>query len=105
MYEDHAFGAGALFWDQPAVLGRGRLDTVQDGIAWLRETHASLRSSVAGLSDADLRLPRRANWGELKETRWLLSVLIQHDAYHAGEINHLRSLRRAADAWAYPTPD
>jgi DinB superfamily len=104
MYEDYAFGEGTLFWDQPVVLGRGRLDSVESGVAWLRETQASLRARVAMLADLDLEVLRRANWGELKETRWLLSVLIQHDAYHAGEINHLRALRRNTDAWAYPPP-
>ena len=27
--------------------------------------------------------------------------MIQHDLYHAGEINHIRALRRQSDAWAY----
>jgi hypothetical protein len=30
--------------------------------------------------------------------------MIQHDLYHAGEINHLRSLHRRADRWAYDPP-
>lgn len=27
--------------------------------------------------------------------------MIQHDLYHVGEINHLRSLRQGTDRWAY----
>jgi hypothetical protein len=27
--------------------------------------------------------------------------MIQHDLYHAGEINHLRALSQDADRWAY----
>jgi hypothetical protein len=33
------------------------------------------------------------SWGELKETRWI----IQHDLYHAGEINHIRALHQQND--------
>ena len=35
------------------------------------------------------------------ETRWLLSTLLQHDTYHAGEINHLRSLLSGEDRWMW----
>ena len=45
--------------------------------------------------------PRRTNWGELMETRWIIAVMIQHDLYHAGEINHLRSLRQRTDRWEH----
>lgn len=41
------------------------------------------------------------NWGEEKETRWIVMVMIQRDHYHAGEINHLRSLRQHSDRWEY----
>jgi uncharacterized damage-inducible protein DinB len=103
MYDEYAFGPGLLTWDNPAVVGVGAVDTPASGIAWLREMHHRLRQSVDALADdAELRAPRRTNWGELKETRWLLSVLIQHDNYHAGEINHLRALRQNDDAWQYP---
>jgi hypothetical protein len=56
---------------------------------------------VATLDDEDLGAKRSASWGELKETRWLISVLIQHDTYHAGEINHARSLLTANDKWKW----
>jgi hypothetical protein len=28
-------------------------------------------------------------------------VMIEHDIYHAGEINHLRSLHHGDDRWAH----
>jgi uncharacterized damage-inducible protein DinB len=106
MYQEFAFGQGNLWWDNPDVFGRGRLATVESAIAWLAESQALLRKSVAALEDdSELLIARRANWGEMKETRWLVSVLIHHDAYHAGEINHLRALRRQTDAWEYPPPE
>jgi len=39
----------------------------------------------------------------MKETRWLIGVMIEHDLYHAGEINHLRALRHGNDRWAWET--
>jgi uncharacterized damage-inducible protein DinB len=105
MYEDHAFGNAKLTWADP-----GAEQKLQDGtpagiaalLARLAEAQQRLRASVDALAnDGELRRPRRTNWGELKETRWIIKALIEHDLYHAGEINHLRSLRQADDRWAF----
>ena len=56
---------------------------------------------AALVGDAELLQPRPANWGELKEMQWLITVLIGHDLYHAGEINHLRALLQKTDRWPY----
>lgn len=85
----------------PLVKGRDVLSRISEATVWLGEGHARLRHSIATLDDAELLRPRLANWGELKETRWIIAVMIQHDLYHAGEINHLRSLRQHNDRWAY----
>jgi hypothetical protein len=53
------------------------------------------------LTDDDLSRPRLANWGEERPTRWLLSTLLQHDTYHAGEVNHIRALLAADDVWKW----
>ena len=61
-----------------------------------------LRDSVAALTgDEELLRERRANWGDMAETRWLIKTTIEHDLYQAGEINHLRALRQETDRWAY----
>jgi hypothetical protein len=71
-------------------------------VAWLREGQRMLRGSVAALqSDDELLMMRRSNWGQEYETRWLISVMIEHDLYHAGEINHIRAMRQGDDRWAW----
>lgn len=104
MYENHAFGDASLRWDQPAVHGVGRLEGPEEAREWLREVQAQVRGSVATLDDAELDRPRRTNWGEMAPTLWIVTVIIEHDHYHAGEINHIRSLRQG-DRWAYDPPE
>jgi uncharacterized damage-inducible protein DinB len=102
MYDDHAFGSARLDWDdaavQPWAVGAAPME---EAISWLRSAHVKLMEHVRVLSDEDLTAPRASNWGEMRETRWLLSMLIQHDVYHAGEINHIRALLRGDDAWQW----
>lgn len=102
MYENHA--DASLRWDQPAVHGVGRLERPEEARDWLRKVQAQLRRSVAILDDAELDRPRRTNWGEMAPTLWIVTVMIGHDHYHAGEINHIRSLRQG-DRWAYDPPE
>ena len=104
IYDNHAFGDGSMSWDRPVSMPRIRRDASRDEvIAWLREGQRILRGSVAALEsdDEELTLLRRANWGQEYETRWLISVMIEHDLYHAGEINHLRAMRQGNDRWAW----
>ena len=101
MYENHAFGDATLGWDHPLVRGADALANVASANAWLRDGQARLRASIAALDDEQLLQLRLTNWGELKETRWIIAVMIEHDLYHAGEINHLRSICRHDDRWAY----
>ena len=71
-------------------------------VAWLRGGQQVLRDSVSALeSDEELLRPRKANWGQEYETRWLIGVMIEHDLYHAGEINHLRSQLSGDDRWRH----
>ena len=102
---DQAFGAATLTWDDPRLAEEAATATatvdIPSAIAWLRMGHKRLHDGIAALAnDAELRRPRRTNWGELRETRWVIVVtMIQHDLYHAGEINHLRALRQGNDEW------
>lgn len=102
MYRNHAFEDGALTWTSDIVYPWPNSDApMTEALEWLRASHQRLRDAVARLSDDDLAKERPAPWGALRPTRWLLGVLIQHDSYHAGEINHARSLAHGTDSWAF----
>jgi len=53
-----------------------------------------------GRAAVELSRPRLTSRDEMKETRWIIAVMIEHDLYHAGEINHIRALRQRNDGWA-----
>ena len=108
MYDDYAFGDGSLRFATPEVEPWGADGPApRDGVvAWLETAHGALVDHVAALGDdAELDRPRDTNWGEPRPTRWIIAAMITHDAYHAGEINHLRSLlgrtiAGATSSWA-----
>jgi uncharacterized damage-inducible protein DinB len=112
MYDNHAFGNGSMTWEDPAGdLGvtmedlqsrtLAREPPMREIIEWLRNGHRRLRGHVAELDDSELVLPRRPPEGQPRETRWIIANMIRHDAYHAGEINHLRALVQGNDGWAW----
>jgi uncharacterized damage-inducible protein DinB len=102
MYDDYAFGRGTLHWGQPEVQPwREGSAPMQDAMRWLRDAHQQFVDHVAALSDDDLARPLLTNWGEQRPTRWIIAALVGHDFYHAGEINHLRSLLGTDDRWRW----
>jgi len=99
MYENHAFGDGRTAWDE---FSRELSTTPEKAVQFLRVSQDRLRRSIVALGDdAELMRPRKTNWGDMTETRWIIAKVIQHDHYHAGEINHIRSLRSGDDRWAH----
>jgi uncharacterized damage-inducible protein DinB len=103
MYDDYAFGSASLRFATPEVepFTQGAA-TRSDVTAWIAGAHDRLVAHVAGLADdAELDRPRPTNWGERRPTRWIIATMITHDAYHAGEINHLRSMLGSDDRWRY----
>jgi len=114
MYENHAFGDGKMTWNEAAgglgvsieeMQSTRDLGEREPGLAatidWLCEGQRRLRESIVALDDADLPGLRRPPEGGMQETRWIITVLAQHDLYHAGEINHIRELRQGNDRWAW----
>jgi uncharacterized damage-inducible protein DinB len=102
MYDDYAFGAGTRQWGEPDVQPwEEGAAPMLESIEWLRGAQRAFREHVARLNDAELDRPRMTNWGEMRPTRWIVAAIIGHDFYHAGEINHLRSLLGTDDRWRW----
>lgn len=69
-------------------------------LAWLGEGHATFQSALATLrDDAELTVERPAPSGTLTPTARVIEIVINHDLYHAGEINRQRTLLRGAEGW------
>lgn len=69
---------------------------------WLEEGQAAWLAAVPSLADdAALESLRLSTWGERLPAERLISIMLAHDTYHAGEINRHRSLLQGGDRWAY----
>ena len=106
MYANHGFMDGDLdYSDDPATPPSERLATIGDAVEWLREGHACLTSCIRELADDhELEAPRKAHWGGLVPTYHIIVTMLEHDLYHAGEINRARALLQDDDAWFVPDP-
>jgi len=99
VYANQAFGDRSMRWDKP-----GSVPEIEAGkpipqvLDWLRDAQKHLRDHVSALQDdSELLRPRLSPQGWQRETRWIINTMIQHDIYHAGEINHLRALAQGND--------
>jgi uncharacterized damage-inducible protein DinB len=104
MYEDYALGTAALGGDQPPLIpgGGARSRPREELLTWLSEGHRRWLASARALAtDSELDRERLTNWGEWLPTRVIIRLMIAHDFYHAGEINHLRALLQGTDRWPY----
>jgi DinB family protein len=107
MYDNHAFGNASLTWMDPrfnawqaSAPGEGFSPAAL--VDELREADVRVRRNVDALGDdAEIDRGRRVNWGGTRSTRWILSVLSRHDAFHAGEVNHIRALHQGNDRWEW----
>ncbi|HEX5837112.1 MAG TPA: DinB family protein [Anaerolineales bacterium] len=104
MYEEYAFGSASMRGDQPPLIpaGGARSRPPKELLEWLTKGHRRWLASVRALAnDAELDRERLTNWGDLLPTRKILHIMITHDLYHAGEINHIRALLQGTDRWPY----
>jgi len=104
MYEDYAFGTASMRGDQPPLVPEEgmRARPHNELLAWLTEGHQRWLASVRALvDDAELDRDRLTNLGERLPTRDIIRIMIAHDFYHAGEINHIRALLQGTDRWPY----
>lgn len=99
LYWDAAFGSATLTGDiteeRPWDHGRSMADV----LAYARDGQAKLLAALAGLEDGAMAHPARAHWGEMLPVRRVFASMIEHDLYHAGEINHIRAMLRDEDHW------
>jgi uncharacterized damage-inducible protein DinB len=104
MYEDYAFGSASLRGDRPPLAPPGGASSRPPAelLAWIAEGHRRWAASVRALTDdAELDADRLTNWGDRLPTRDIIRIMIAHDFYHAGEINHLHALLSGKDRWPY----
>jgi hypothetical protein len=67
MYDEYAFGAARLKWDD-SELQRWRDEPSRDEtIQWLTQAHERFVDNVHSLPDDELSVLRLANWGEHRE--------------------------------------
>ena len=97
MYADRAFGDARMEWSDiklPAARDKESL------LGWLDEGHQLLVDGLTALTDdAELEAERPAPWRLPMRRDHLLSIIINHDLYHSGEINRQRALLRGAKGW------
>jgi hypothetical protein len=104
MYEDYAFGTASMRGDIPPLVppDGGRARPPEQLLEFLTEGHKRWLASVRALADdSELARERLTNWGERLPTSIIIRIMIAHDLYHAGEINHLRCLLQGTDRWPY----
>ena len=100
VYDSCAFGDGSVHWH------KGSVPTIEPGtprddvVRWLTAGQQLLRGHVAALEDdSELSTMRPGLWDDEHETRWLITQVVQHNLYHAGELNHIRALHHQNDEW------
>lgn len=104
MYEDYAFGSASMRGDEPPLIpaNNARSRPPRELIEWLTDGHRRWLTSVRSLNDdSELDRERLTNWGAHLPTRVIIRIMIAHDFYHAGEINHIRALLQGTDRWPY----
>lgn len=97
MFGDGSYVAGGADQKFAAHPGRERGEMM----TWLQRAHEMLLEGIAGLSDADLERPPRGDKFQGMQLQHLIYIGVVHDLYHAGELNHLRSIAQGNDRWGY----
>jgi uncharacterized damage-inducible protein DinB len=98
MWENHAFGDRTLTWEDPRW---SQPRSKAEMVGWMREGYSLFRARVSALTDDELLEQRPTHWGGTGETRRVIASIIEHNAYHGGEINHIRALHHGDDAWSW----
>ena len=104
IYANHGFRDASIgYGDPPANPPQERLATPETATAWLSEAHAYLIAAMDELpDDQELERPRKAHWGEMVPTLFLIDTMHEHDLYHSGEINKPRATLQGDDGTPPP---
>lgn len=95
VWDSQAFGDRSIHWEWPLYRTVTPQSSREDVIAYLRGAHENFRAHVDALGDdEELAKPRLTPQGPMRETRFIITTMIEHDLYHTGEINHIRALRQ-----------
>jgi hypothetical protein len=97
---DLTFGDGSLGYDSPLAMPPIG-GSLKEMVEWLRAAQQSFRDNLAALEDAHLEVLRKTGGGRPISVRGLVQGFIQHDLYHAGEINVIRGLLAGEDRWPH----
>lgn len=89
-----------MTWEHP-LAAPSQARTIEEALPWIREGHRLFVEGVASLSDEDLGTVRAVHWGEAYPLSFAVNTIVQHDLFHAGEINYLRALMQGNDRWGY----
>lgn len=104
VYRSFAFDPAPTSWfdlDFP----RGLRDMIEptreyldDVLGWLTQSHHLWMQSLATVTDEQLDEQRPVHWGATKPLFDIVTLIVTHHVYHAGELNILLSIYRG-EAW------
>jgi hypothetical protein len=86
MYDDYAFRKGILKWSDLKCLEWP--NCIDD----LKQSQNGLMASIQNQTDEQLEKLVPTNWGDLWSMKKIIFTMIQHDAYHFGQLCTIRSL-------------
>lgn len=85
------FGDGALTWERLEARWTGAGRTLAAARELLDQGYRAVCAQLAAMSDADLRQSTTLDQRTVRNDE-LFALLIEHAAYHAGQIRYLRNL-------------
>lgn len=91
MYAEYAFGSGELSWRDMSKRARQAEPHLDQAIEWLKEAQDLWMRSWSELSDEELPMLRKTNWGEEWPTEKIITEMIHHYIYHAGQVWLIRA--------------
>lgn len=99
LHHSHTFGDGSVTWEHPQC-ARAHVEGMATAMPWVREGQRRFVKAVIALpDDSALSQVRPTHWGGTRSVQATIESVILHDAYHAGEINHIRALMQGDDRW------